>query len=115
MAHYRKYSVRAPHRSGADPSSDVYVEDFLYDLDADPHEKNNLVANPDQPLVALVRFLWFDVPAWTYDGLRALQLPVEPFKPCLSSYNSWPPTVVSVMLFDFRFWDDYDKAFEHER
>jgi arylsulfatase A-like enzyme len=42
-----KYSVRAPQRSGQDPSSDVYVEDFLYDLDADPHERNNLVADSD--------------------------------------------------------------------
>lgn len=23
--------------------SDLYVEDFLYDLEADPHERNNLV------------------------------------------------------------------------
>ncbi len=42
-----KYSVRAPDKSGHDPSSDVYVEDFLYDLEADPHERNNLVADPD--------------------------------------------------------------------
>jgi arylsulfatase A-like enzyme len=42
-----KYSVRAPHKAGSDPSSDVYVEDFLYDLEADPHERNNLVADPD--------------------------------------------------------------------
>ncbi len=42
-----KYSVRAPDKSGADPSSDVYMEDCLYDLDADPHERNNLVAAPD--------------------------------------------------------------------
>jgi len=41
-----KYSVRAPDRSGADPDSDVYVEDFLYDLTADPHERNNLVSEP---------------------------------------------------------------------
>jgi arylsulfatase A-like enzyme len=41
-----KYSVRAPQRSGHDPSSDVYVEDFLYDLEADPHERNNLVTDP---------------------------------------------------------------------
>jgi len=40
-----KYSVRAPgefHWSET-PSSDVYVEDFLYDLEADPHERCNLV------------------------------------------------------------------------
>ncbi len=42
-----KYSVRAPDKSGHDASSDVYVEDFLYDLESDPHEKNNLVAHPD--------------------------------------------------------------------
>ena len=42
-----KYSVRAPDKSGNDPSSDVYVEDFLYDLESDPHERNNLVADPD--------------------------------------------------------------------
>lgn len=41
-----KYSVRAPQKSGRDPSSAVYVEDFLYDLEADPHERNNLVADP---------------------------------------------------------------------
>jgi arylsulfatase A-like enzyme len=41
-----KYSVRAPQKSGDEPSSDVYVEDFLYDLEADPHERNNLVADP---------------------------------------------------------------------
>ncbi len=42
--HRWKYSVRAPEKNGvADPGSDVYVEDFLYDLEADPHERNNLV------------------------------------------------------------------------
>jgi uncharacterized sulfatase len=42
-----KYSVRAPGASGSEPGSEVYVEDFLYDLEADPHERNNLVANPN--------------------------------------------------------------------
>jgi arylsulfatase A-like enzyme len=42
-----KYSVRAPQKSGSDPQSDVYEEDFLYDLEADPHERNNLVAHPE--------------------------------------------------------------------
>ncbi|MFO7821100.1 MAG: sulfatase-like hydrolase/transferase [Lentisphaeria bacterium] len=42
-----KYSVTAPEKTGSDPHSHTYVEDFLYDLDADPHEQNNLVADPD--------------------------------------------------------------------
>ncbi len=41
-----KYSVRAPEKKGSDPDSDVYVEDFLYDLEFDPHERNNLVSEP---------------------------------------------------------------------
>jgi len=42
-----KYSVRAPDANGGrDPGSDRYVEDFLYDLEDDPHERNNLVAVP---------------------------------------------------------------------
>ncbi|RKY81453.1 arylsulfatase [candidate division KSB1 bacterium] len=42
-----KYSVRAPEKGGSDPSSEIYVEDFLYDLEADPHERNNLVESED--------------------------------------------------------------------
>jgi len=41
-----KYSVRAPDKTGSDPSSDLYAEDFLYDLETDPHERNNLVRDP---------------------------------------------------------------------
>lgn len=41
-----KYSVRAIDKNGwEDMSSDVYHEDYLYDLENDPHEKNNLVSN----------------------------------------------------------------------
>ena len=42
-----KYSVRAPDKTGQDADSDVYMEDFLYDLEADPHERNNLVESAD--------------------------------------------------------------------
>ncbi|MEJ6951454.1 sulfatase-like hydrolase/transferase [Natronospora cellulosivora (SeqCode)] len=43
-----KYSVKAPGKHGArDSKSDVYVEQYLYDLEKDPYEKNNLVANSD--------------------------------------------------------------------
>ena len=42
-----KYSVRAPGLQGSrDSGSDEYVEDFLYDLEKDPHERSNLVADP---------------------------------------------------------------------
>ena len=40
-----KYSVRAPDTPGNAMGSDVYVEDYLYDLQADPHERNNLVGD----------------------------------------------------------------------
>lgn len=40
-----KYSVSAPDRSGWEaPGAERYVEEFLYDLAADPYELNNLVA-----------------------------------------------------------------------
>jgi arylsulfatase A-like enzyme len=42
-----KYSVRAPDRDGwREAAADRYKEDFLYDLEADPHERSNLVADP---------------------------------------------------------------------
>ena len=42
-----KYSVRDPKaKGGSVPSGDRYVEDFLYDLESDPHERNNLVGDP---------------------------------------------------------------------
>ncbi len=47
-----KYSVRAPDNVGWwEPSSERYVEDFLYDLENDPHERENLVASPDHAQV----------------------------------------------------------------
>ncbi len=43
-----KYSVRAPGRDGwEDMDAERYVEDFLYDLESDPHERDNLVSDPD--------------------------------------------------------------------
>jgi uncharacterized sulfatase len=42
-----KYSVSDPEKDGGRaPSSDRYVEEFLYDLEADPHERTNLVREP---------------------------------------------------------------------
>jgi uncharacterized sulfatase len=42
-----KYSVRAPEKQGnKDMNSSLYVEDFLYDLETDPHERNNVAADP---------------------------------------------------------------------
>ncbi len=46
--HDYKYSVYAPDKNGKhDMNSEIYVEQFLYDLKADPHERNNLVADPN--------------------------------------------------------------------
>lgn len=47
------------------------------------------------------------------DGMYTTGL--NPIKPGMFSGDSWSPQVVSLLLFDFKFWDDYDKAFEHER
>ncbi|MCP3965518.1 MAG: sulfatase-like hydrolase/transferase [Lentisphaerae bacterium] len=41
-----KYSVKAPEGAPSD-ASDVYSEDFLYDLENDPHERCNLVKKPE--------------------------------------------------------------------
>ena len=42
-----KHSVRAPEKTGFDPDSGVYEEDFLYDLEHDPHERHNLVGSAE--------------------------------------------------------------------
>ena len=48
-----KYSVYAPQADGwEDPAADEYVERYLYDLRADPHEAVNLVGRPDHRAVA---------------------------------------------------------------
>ena len=39
--------MSAPDKHGGkDPDSDRYVEESLYDLAHDPHERNNLVRDP---------------------------------------------------------------------
>jgi len=43
-----KYAVTAPDKHGwNDSASDRYVESHLYDLQRDPHERDNRVADPD--------------------------------------------------------------------
>jgi uncharacterized sulfatase len=43
-----KYSVQAPTANGTlDRESGIYEEAFLYDLEADPHERENLVREPE--------------------------------------------------------------------
>jgi len=42
-----KYSVYAPDKGGwTEADSERYVEEYLYDLEADPHERSNLVQDP---------------------------------------------------------------------
>ena len=42
------YSVYAPGMDGGETaSSDVYADDFLYDLEKDPYQLNNVVNDPD--------------------------------------------------------------------
>ncbi|MCC2683265.1 MAG: arylsulfatase [Paenibacillaceae bacterium] len=51
--HRWKYSVVAPGlQGGRAPGSDRYVEEFLYDLQADPYELNNLAGNESFSKVA---------------------------------------------------------------
>ena len=46
-----KYSVSAKNADKA--FADEYTEDFLYDLENDPHEKNNLIDSPDHKDIRL--------------------------------------------------------------
>jgi len=46
--HKWKYSVEAPDKDGILYSrSRIYEETFLYDLENDPYEKQNLIAEPE--------------------------------------------------------------------
>ncbi len=43
-----KYGIHAPNKDGGkDDCSDVYREEYLYDLEKDPHEQKNLVGNTE--------------------------------------------------------------------
>ncbi len=46
-----KYSVSAKNADKA--FADEYTEDFLYDLENDPHERNNLIGSPDHKDIRL--------------------------------------------------------------
>ena len=41
-----KYAVAASPERDRCPDSDIYIEDFLYDLEKDPYEHHNLVGDP---------------------------------------------------------------------
>lgn len=51
-----KYSVSAPNKKGwvLEKDSDIYEEEFLYDLEADPHELANLIGLDSHQEVAAV-------------------------------------------------------------
>lgn len=50
-----KYGVTAPHKHGGrDSGSDVYAEEYLYDLEADPYELTNLIGLESHQEVARV-------------------------------------------------------------
>jgi len=51
--HRWKYGVNAPDGDGRnDAAASVYEEQYLYDLDADPHEQHNLVGDPAYRAIA---------------------------------------------------------------
>ncbi len=51
--HRWKYGVYAPDKVGSkDPGSDRYVEQYLYDLESDPHELRNLIGMESHRAVA---------------------------------------------------------------
>ena len=41
-----KYGVTARSASHMDAADTVYIEEYLYDLELDPHERSNLVSHP---------------------------------------------------------------------
>jgi len=70
------YSVRAPGKSGDELGSDLYEEDFLYDLERDPHQRFNRVRDP---ALAGVRA---ELSALLKQRMRAVGEPDCEIRPC---------------------------------
>lgn len=67
-----KYAVRAPEKDGRKyPFSEIYIEQFLYDLVNDSYEKNNLIENTD----------YTDIKKQLRQQLKARIISIEGYEP----------------------------------
>lgn len=67
-----KYAVRAPEKDGGKyPFSEIYIEQFLYDLVNDSYEKNNLIENTD----------YTDIKKQLRQQLKTRIISIEGYKP----------------------------------